>query len=105
MTKFCAYTRINRPGLHVWREGTALAVDLHLSAAQMSPGWVEFDYELEHGIPQGVRFMLFEFDDRGRPKTFEPDHHQRMLPREKDGTFPSSLWFLEGASRVLLSGP
>ena len=85
MSRFYAYTRFRNPGLHVWREGTPTKLYLRPSSPAAAPGWVEFDYGLEPGILNDVCFMLFDFNEAGRPGDWENDVHQRKVPRSGSG--------------------
>jgi 1,4-alpha-glucan branching enzyme len=105
MGQFHAYTRFGKPGLHVWREGTGLVLNLHPTSPGGGPGWVTFEYDMEPQITHETRFMLFEFTEQGAPGDYEKDEHQRVLPRQDDGTYPAAVWFAQGANRVLLSDP
>ena len=105
MTRFTVWTQIPRPGLHVWREGTRLKLHLQPVATPLAPGWVTFECDLEPRVGQDTRCMLFEFTADGAPGRFENDAHQRVLPRLADGSYPDTVWFAEGAGRVLLADP
>lgn len=105
MNRFHAYVQFQRPGLHIWREGTSLLLNLHPAASVSGPGWVTFEYDMEPQIGHETRFMLFDFNDAGAPGTFEKDEHQRVLPRLDDGNYPEAVWFAQGAGRVLLQDP
>ncbi len=100
MSRFIAYTHLKNPGLHVWREGTNVKLYLPPLPGAKGPGWVEFDYDFEPAVFEHVRFMLFEFAVEGSPGAFEPDAHQREMPRAAEGTFPETVWFVEGAARI-----
>ena len=101
MAIFWAKTARANPGLHVWREGTSLAVDLRPTG--MTGGWLSFDYDFETLPSERVGFMLFDFDDRGNPGNHEP--LERFLERNPGGDLPEAAWFTEGTSRVLLKDP
>jgi hypothetical protein len=68
------------------------------------PGWVKFQYNLDPAFTPRVRFMLFDYDERGEPSRWEKTEHQRTLQRRADGTF-SDAWFAQDASRVLTGDP
>lgn len=104
MTTFHFRTGISDPGLHVWREGTSMKLDLRPSEPPGGDGWVRFSYDFETSIPNRVRFMLFEFDATGSPGTFEKDDHQRELPHAA-ARFPDAVWCSQGTARVLLADP
>ncbi len=105
MSRFYAYTRFRNPGLHVWREGTPTRLHLHPSSGAAGPGWVEFDYGFEPGILNDVCFMLFDFNEAGRPGNWEKDAHQRKLPRSAGGALAEEVWFAQDTQRVLTSDP
>ncbi len=102
---FYAYTGLTRPGLHLWREGTSLRLDLHPVTVPAAPGWVEFQCDLDAATNESVRFMLFSFQPDGAPGDFEPDEHQRELRKLPSGLFPDAAWFSQGASRVVIDDP
>lgn len=107
MATFHAFTTFARPGLHVWREGTDLKLDLHpVDRPDALPGsrWVEFRYDFEPD-PRAVRFMLFEFDAEGSPARFEPDAHRRSLPRGEGEALAPAVWFVQGCERVVTRDP
>lgn len=106
MARFHAYTKFQRPGLHIWREGTDFKVSIRpvTVSAPDEPGWVSFEYDLDPAFTPRVRFMLFDYDESGTPLHWEKDEHQRTLPRRDDGTF-SDVWFAQDASRVLTTDP
>jgi hypothetical protein len=66
---------------------------------------VEFDYGLEPGILNDVCFMLFDFNEAGRPGDWEKDAHQRKVPRTATGALAEEVWFAQDAQRVLISDP
>src|SRR4029079_19496737 len=105
MHRLFVYTNLERPGLHIWRAGTAVRLYLHRVAGTSGPGWVEFQCELNSAISQPVRFMLFSLDENGAPGRFEDDAFQRDLPRLPSGEFPSSVWCVSGAARVVTQDP
>jgi 1,4-alpha-glucan branching enzyme len=105
MNRFFAYTNLAKPGLHVWREGTAIKFFLHPVVSATGPGWVEFECDLNPEMDHSARFMLFSFKENGTPGDFESDEFQRELPRLASGDFPDAVWFVGGASRVVLSDP
>ena len=105
MSRFHAYTRFENPGLHLWREGTPTKLYLRPVSPTKGPGWVEFEYGLEPGILNDVRFMLFDFNKAGHPGTWENDDHQRKVPRSSAGELEEELWFAQDAQRVLTSDP
>src|SRR5678816_1796144 len=105
MSTFHVFTTSNRPGLHVWREGTDTKHSLHPVAPAAGPGWVAFEYDFEPCITNDVRFMLFEFGEDGKPGNWEKPEHQRVLPRNAAGDFVSDVWFAQDSERVLLSDP
>ncbi len=102
--RFFAYTNRKNPGLHVWRDGTSLREYLQPVATPDGSGWVEFQCQLHQSTDQQVRFMLFSFKN-DKPDDFENDNHQRELPPLASGQFPDSVWFAEGASRVVAQDP
>jgi 1,4-alpha-glucan branching enzyme len=106
MVRFHAYTGFQRPGLHIWRDGTDFKVSVRPVAglAGAEPGWVEFEYDLDPGFSQRVRFMLFDHDEGGRPSQWEKSEHQRTLQRRADGAF-AGAWFVQDATRVLTADP
>ena len=109
MAKMWAQTARKNPGLHVWRAGTNLAVDLRpvggssAGASRQAGEWVAFEYDFEPLMPQPVGMMLFDFDEQGRPGNWE--RHERFFERDAAGNFPEGVWFTEGTSRVLLKDP
>src|SRR4051794_23298936 len=105
MHSFFAYTSLQNPGLHLWREGTSVKLSLHPVASPSALGWVEFQCDLNAATSEQVRFMLFTFNDDGSPGKFEKDDFQRQLPRLASGAFPDAVWFADGASRVALNDP
>ena len=66
---------------------------------------MEFDYGLEPGILNDVCFMLFDFNEAGRPGDWEKDAHQRKVPRTATGALAEEVWFAQDAQRVLISDP
>ena len=104
MSRFHAYTRFANPGLHLWREGTSTKLFLRPVSPTAGPGWVEFDYDLEPGILNDVRFMLFDFNEAGHPGTWENNDHQREVPRGPAGELAEEVWFAQDAQRVLTLG-
>jgi len=105
MPSFFVYTNLAKPGLHLWREGTSIKHFLHPVSAPAGPGWVEFQCDLNPATSQKVRFMVFSFQEDGSPSRFESDEFQRELPRLPSGEFPGAVWFVTGASRVVLADP
>jgi 1,4-alpha-glucan branching enzyme len=103
MSRFHARTSFPNPGLHVWREGTDTELNLLPITPREDSGAVAFEYEFEPGGKE-VRFMLFNYKDN-RPDQYEDPAHQRMLPRQADGSFAEAVWFAEGAGRVLDRAP
>ena len=101
MSRFHAYTRFQNPGLHLWREGTSLKVYLEPSSLDRGAGWTEFDYDFEPSVLEDICFMLFDHTLEGNPGEFEKPEHQRKLPRQPDGDYPSAVWFVQGTQRVL----
>ncbi len=104
MSKFFAYTSFPQPGLHLWREGTNLKLYLRAENDTSAPGWAQFEYEFEPGNLEAVRFMLFNFDAHGNPASWEPNDHQRTLPRRAE-EYAKEVWFAQGAARVLQHDP
>jgi 1,4-alpha-glucan branching enzyme len=103
MTRFHVLTRRERPGLHLWREGTTTRLYLHPKS--ISGGWATFEYDLEPCVLQSVHGLLFEYSADGMPSNYEDAAHRRSLPRAARGDFAGELWFAEGASRVLTADP
>src|SRR5687768_13078781 len=102
MSKIWANTARGNPGLHVWRAGTSLAVDLRPRAAAQN-GWVSFEYDFEPLNPEPIGMMLFDFGAGGNRDKWE--EHQRFLERDANGNFPDEVWFTEGTSRTLYADP
>jgi 1,4-alpha-glucan branching enzyme len=102
MSKIWGNTARQNPGLHVWRAGTPLPVDLR-PAAPAQDGWVSFEYDFEPLNPEPIGMMLFDFDARGNPGKWET--HERFMERPTNGVFPPEVWFTEGSSRVLYHDP
>jgi hypothetical protein len=106
MVRFHAYTGFQGPWLYIWRDGTDFKVSVRPVAGVTvdEPGWVEFQYNLDPVFTPRVRFMLFDYDERGKPSRWEKTEHQRTLQRRADDTF-SDAWFAQDASRVLTADP
>lgn len=101
MSKIWANTARQNPGLHVWREGTSLAVDLRpLGPAQN--GWFQFEYDFEPLNPESIGMVLFDFQEGHRDNW---ENHRRFLERETNGDIPDEVWFTEGTSRALYRDP
>ena len=102
MSKIWANTARQNPGLHVWREGTPLAVDLR-PVGSVENGWVSFEYDFEPLNPEPIGMMLFDFEAGGNRGGWEK--HQRFLERDSNGNIPEEVWFTEGTSRALDKDP
>jgi 1,4-alpha-glucan branching enzyme len=102
MSKIWANTARQNPGLHVWRAGTPLAVDLR-PAAPAQNGWVSFEYDFEPLHPEAIGMMLFDFQEAGNRGNWET--HRRFLERDANGDIPEEAWFTEGTSRALYGDP
>lgn len=104
MPDFYVYTNRKRPGLHVWREGTALK--RYLVPKNLGPGWVKFECDnLNASIKNPVRFMLFSFTDKDTFVDWEDGTFNRELPQLPSGEFPPDVWFVSGAPRITLTDP
>lgn len=108
MTTLHAFTSFERPGLHLWRPGTDARISLRpVDGEPGRPGWWRFAYEWD---PQGgtgeLRFLLFDGDKAGGgARAWEPDVHQRAMPRSPDGGLPADVWCFSGSARVVTDDP
>lgn len=102
MSRIWAQTARKNPGLHVWREGTTLAVNLR-PVGPPDSGWIHFEYDFEPLLPERVGFMLFNFDALGRPADHEK--YERFIGLNAGGAFPTDIFLTEGASRFLTQDP
>src|SRR5688572_25168571 len=103
MSLFHVLTGQARTGLHIWRMGTELRVNLR--AADEGDGWMRFQYPLDPAQPGEIGMALFTYDDADLPSDWEDRDHQRVLPRAAGGGLPADAWLVPGTARVLTEDP
>jgi 1,4-alpha-glucan branching enzyme len=101
MSKIWANTARQNPGLHVWRAGTSLAVDLR-PVGPAQNGWFRFEYDFEPLHREAVGMVLFDFEGGHRANW---EQHQRFLEPAANGSLPDEVWFTEGTTRALDRDP
>jgi len=57
VARFHAYTKFQRPGLHIWREGANFKVSIRPVTVSVSdePGWIVFEYDPDPAFVPRVR--------------------------------------------------
>lgn len=107
MTRFIAFSTFTRPGLHVWREGTALKVYLEpLQDTGLPPGFYAFDCELGVTSQRKIYCLLFEWNEEGTDQTaWEQSVHIHEVPKAADNRLPAVVWLFQGSARALTADP
>ncbi|MEA3207910.1 MAG: maltooligosyltrehalose trehalohydrolase [Chthoniobacter sp.] len=98
-----AFSRRDRPGLYVWREGEPGAFGT-LQSDDRASGWSEFRANLDPQLPGRVFFKLVRLGADRKARDWEGDAFNREFPRTA-GNFPAEVWIFHGARRVVTADP
>lgn len=104
--QFYAFTKFDRPGLHIWDKRHTAAhtrlVEAHRIDSPSGGYWWRFDINLPDA--KTVNFKLFNWNEPGTNESVWEDL-ERVLPVKVGEDFPEQVWFVEGSSRVILQNP